>query len=100
MAKDDLLKERYGRISEILDVSALHQKRITIVGLGSIGSVVTDLLVRHGVGIESPGRICLIDGDVVEARNLTSCLSYRPEHIGMFKVEAMAQIIKELVDGN
>lgn len=89
------LAQRYSRVSEILDYTVLHRKRVLIIGLGAMGSLVINQLVRHGVGTEDPGRLYLIDGDLVDAANLIRT-SYVPKHIGMAKTEAMTEIIREI----
>jgi tRNA A37 threonylcarbamoyladenosine dehydratase len=85
----------YGRIAGIVDVQALASKRVTIIGLGSMGQPIACQLVRHGVATESDGKLWLIDGDIVSERNLIGT-EYRLEHISMPKAEAAARIIHEI----
>ena len=89
------LESRYGRIIDLVDVPALTAKRVTFVGLGSMGQPVATQLVRHGVGTGNQGRIRLTDGDHVELRNLIGT-EYRMDHVGMTKVEATASILHEI----
>jgi len=65
-------------------------ERIHILGCGSVGSTVAELLVRFGLR-----RITLYDFDVVEPKNLANQL-FRQEHVGMLKVAALADMLKEI----
>ncbi len=69
----------------------LRRARVGIAGAGGLGSNAAMMLARSGVG-----ALVLIDGDRVEARNLIR-QHYFPRHIGMLKVEALAEQILELV---
>ncbi len=60
-----------------------------------MGQPTATQLVRHGVAAEPPGRIRLVDGDIVSARNLIGT-EYRQGHIGMAKVQAAGQIVQEI----
>ena len=73
------------------------KERIHIIGCGSVGSTVAELLVRFGLT-----RITLYDFDIVEPKNLANQM-YRQEHIGMTKVEALTNMLHEInpeVKGN
>lgn len=91
-------KPRYGRISSLVDVDILTQKRVVVIGVGSMGQIVVNQLVRHGVASRSPGHIHIVDGDVVDDRNMIGT-DYRPEHIGKPKVVAASSIISEIHQG-
>lgn len=67
-----------------------EHNRVTIVGLGNIGSHVALTLARMGVQ-----RITLFDDDTVENHNLSS-QSYGAKFIGVSKVEAIAFQIGEI----
>ena len=56
--------------------------RVGVVGLGSVGSVVCELLTRMGIQ-----HLTLIDFDRVEELNLDRILNANPSHIGRFKVD-------------
>lgn len=94
---DNNYPERYGRIDKLIDVRALHSKRCTILGQGSMGQPITAQKARHGVGTVEPGRIRLIDGDVVSERNLVGT-DYQLRHLGMPKVTASASLVREAND--
>jgi len=66
------------------------KERIHIIGCGSIGSTVAELLARLGLK-----KITLYDFDKVEPKNLANQL-FRQEHIGMDKVSALAHMLCEI----
>jgi molybdopterin/thiamine biosynthesis adenylyltransferase len=66
------------------------KERIHIIGCGSVGSTVAELLARFGLT-----KITLYDFDSVEPKNLANQL-FRQEHIGETKVEALSDIISEI----
>ena len=66
------------------------KERIHIVGCGSVGSTVAELLVRFGLT-----KITLYDFDVVEPKNLANQM-FRQEHIRMCKVHALATMLCEI----
>lgn len=63
----------------------LHEVRVAIVGVGALGSFVTDMLVRAGVR-----NLSLVDDDLVKPGNLIRHL-VGPEAVGMPKVTAVKQ---------
>jgi sulfur carrier protein ThiS adenylyltransferase len=65
----------------------MKESVVGIAGLGGLGSNVAIALVRMGIG-----TLILADFDVVEPSNLNR-QQYSLEHIGAFKIEAMAQIL-------
>lgn len=64
--------------------------RVHIIGCGSVGSTIAENLARCGVT-----RITLYDFDEVEAKNVHNQMFF-DKHIGMSKVEALADILKEI----
>ena len=69
---------------------ALKKGRVAIAGAGGLGSNVALSLARIGVGF-----IKIIDFDVVEPSNLNR-QQYYVRHIGMKKVEAIKEILKDV----
>ena len=65
-------------------------ERIHIIGCGSVGSCVAELLARFGLT-----KITLYDFDTVEPKNLANQM-FTQEHIGETKVEALSNIIQEI----
>jgi len=63
---------------------------IHIIGCGSVGSTVAELLVRFGLT-----KLSLYDFDKVEPKNLANQL-FRQEHVGMEKIVALAQMLCEI----
>ena len=61
-----------------------------IVGVGGVGSVTAEMLVRCGIG-----KLILFDYDKIENANMNR-LFYTPEQIGMDKVEAAKQTLEKI----
>lgn len=66
------------------------RERIHIIGCGSVGSTVAELLARFGLT-----KLTLYDFDTVEPKNLANQM-FRQEHIGMAKVEALTGMLREI----
>ncbi|MFG0292664.1 MAG: ThiF family adenylyltransferase [Phycisphaerales bacterium JB050] len=75
-SKSNPLVGRYQRQTLLCDIgdsgqSALAASRVVILGCGALGTVLSELLTRAGVGLkDSRGWIRLIDRDIVEPSNL------------------------------
>lgn len=67
---------------------ALATHRVTVVGVGAIGSVLADLLHRSGVG-----HLHLVDTDVVLPGNLARHLVGR-DHVGIGKAQAVSNTLQ------
>ena len=65
-------------------------ERIHIIGCGSVGSTVAELLVRFGLT-----KLTLYDFDVVEPKNLANQM-FRQKHVGMAKVNALVNMLHEI----
>jgi len=68
--------------------AVLAQRRVVIVGVGAVGSVISDLLHRSGVG-----ELRLIDPDVVLPGNVVRHL-VGTEHVGKAKVDAVKEALQ------
>ena len=68
----------------------LQQKKIALVGLGAIGSIVADSLARSGVSV-----IALWDNDIVEPGNICRSAYHLPD-LGESKVDALAKQIRSI----
>jgi len=66
------------------------KERIHIIGCGSVGSTVVELLVRFGLT-----KLSLYDFDKVEPKNLANQM-FRQEHVGKSKVESLAHMLCEI----
>jgi molybdopterin/thiamine biosynthesis adenylyltransferase len=71
-------------------VENLQTKSVLIAGAGNIGSHLTPLIARIGVG-----TIRIIDRDHVEAKNLTT-QDFRPQDVGRPKAEVLAERLRPL----
>lgn len=72
---------------------ALQSKMLLAVGLGSVGSYVTEQMVRGGVG-----RVVLIDAETVEAANLSRTV-YTVADLGAAKADALARRLLQINPG-
>ncbi|KRX87499.1 Ubiquitin-like modifier-activating enzyme 5 [Trichinella pseudospiralis] len=63
---------------------------IIIVGIGGVGSVVSEMLTRCGIG-----KLILIDYDKVEMANMNR-LFFQPHQAGMSKVEAAKTTLQDI----
>src|SRR5262249_58742008 len=71
----------------------VRRATVLVAGAGNIGSHLVPLLARSGVG-----RICLVDRDHVEMKNLRN-QDYRPEDVGRPKAEVLAERIQGQAPG-
>lgn len=65
-------------------------KAIIIIGVGGVGSVLAEMLVRCGIG-----KLILYDYDRVELANMNR-LFYTPDQVGMDKVVAAKQTLNKI----
>ncbi|MSS64426.1 sulfur carrier protein ThiS adenylyltransferase ThiF [Velocimicrobium porci] len=68
----------------------ISKARVAIIGLGGLGSHIAIELARCGIG-----ELHIVDYDVVEPSNLNR-QAYRMSHLGIPKVEALEQEIKQV----
>jgi hypothetical protein len=81
---------RFLRQQDAVNMSRLTSLRVTLIGLGSIGSYTALGLGKLGVcGLQA------WDPDVVSPENV-SCQLYGDDHIGMSKANAMLQLMEQL----
>lgn len=66
------------------------KERIHVIGCGSVGSTVLELLARFGLT-----KFSVYDFDTVEPHNLVNQM-FTQKHIGMPKVEAVRNILQEI----
>ncbi|MCL2500734.1 MAG: ThiF family adenylyltransferase [Defluviitaleaceae bacterium] len=66
------------------------KERIHIIGCGSVGSTVAELLVRFGLT-----KLTLYDFDRVEPHNLANQL-FRQSHVSMTKVDVLTDMLREI----
>jgi len=70
---------------------ALSNSHVVVIGVGAVGGVSADLLVRAGVG-----HLRLVDRDVVELVNLQRQTLYSEEDLDRPKVEAAAARLRAI----
>jgi len=83
-AKNDL----YSRNKGLIEVDILKEKRVTIIGLGSFGSVIVAELAKAGVG-----NFALFDFDRLELHNLSRHYCGIND-LGRLKTDALYDVIK------
>lgn len=94
---DDLLKPSFDKGKQLRTISAwgertqedLSRLKVGIVGLGSVGSIVAEILARTGIS-----HFTLIDFDRVEEKNLDRLTNVFRRDIGRLKVKAVRDAIK------
>lgn len=87
--------QRFQRQTKLLGIKSmkkLSKLKLAVVGLGSIGSFLSEILVRSGFT-----KIKLIDRDFVEENNLDN-QNFKQNDIGLSKVEAIELRLKEIND--
>lgn len=70
------------RMGVVRDYQAITGKAVLLVGVGGVGSVAAEMLVRCGIG-----KLILFDFDSVELSNMNR-LFFTPKDVGLTKVEA------------
>jgi molybdopterin/thiamine biosynthesis adenylyltransferase len=97
-------RERYGRNVEFFSLAtvgggrsgwdlqdALRRSRVTVLGVGGVGSATAQSLAAAGVG-----RLRVIDPDRVELSNLNRQLLFTARDVGRPKVDAVAERLQAL----
>jgi len=67
---------------------------VGIVGLGSVGSIIAEALVKTGVR-----KLILLDFDTVERKNLDRLQGIGPQHVGQHKVHAIKEHLEKIAPG-
>ena len=70
------------KMGVVKNYEQIRTKTVVIVGVGGVGSVAAEMLVRCGVG-----KLLIFDYDMVELANMNR-LFYTPDQCGMSKVAA------------
>lgn len=74
-------------LARVPTLSSLDSKKVLLVGLGAIGSVIAGQLARAGIG-----HLALLDDDFVQVGNMPRWIAGLPA-IGKLKVQAMAEYL-------
>lgn len=75
------------------DFFKLNNKKIVVIGIGGVGSIIPLSLVRTGIK-----NITIIDKDKVDQSNLNRQIAYNINDIGKFKVDALYSHLYEIQD--
>lgn len=90
-------KESINSRSEIIlgkeNIEYLSLKKIAVVGLGGVGSIIPLVLVRSNIR-----KIILIDNDFVNVSNLNRQIAYNQNDLGKPKVEALKEKLFNIRD--
>ena len=84
--------ERFSRLTQLIgseNLRLLSEKKITIVGLGAVGSFAAEALARCGIG-----HITLVDFDVIAQSNINRHIGALESTIGRPKVDVIGERIK------
>lgn len=88
--------ERYSRQTILTEIGKEGQEKIensivAIIGMGALGTVAADLLVRAGIG-----ELILVDRDIVEESNLQRQTLYEENDIGRSKAVAAKERLEKI----
>lgn len=75
------------------DFFKLNNKKIVVIGIGGVGSIIPISLVRTGIK-----NITIIDKDKVDQSNLNRQIAYNINDIGRLKVDALYSHLYEIQD--
>ena len=94
--QNDKLLEQFGRQILVPGVDEegqlqLSQRKICIIGIGALGTIASQYLVRSGIG-----SIHLIYPDVIEESNLHRQINYTLDDLGKYKSEVSKNILKNI----
>ncbi len=88
------MKKQFYRSSLLLGeegIKKLIESKVIIFGLGGVGSICAEALVRAGIG-----EITIVDNDVIDITNLNRQIQTNQKNIGMSKSEEMAKRLIEI----
>ncbi len=87
-------KEQFLRITRLLGeetIENLHTKKIAVVGLGAVGGMCLESLVRCGIG-----AVRLVDFDLISITNLNRQILATYQNIGRPKIEVAKERVKAI----
>ena len=96
LEQNDEIIEQYGRQILVPGISEEGQKnlsyrKVCIIGLGALGTIASQYLVRAGIG-----NIYLIDPDIIEKSNLHRQINYDLKDVGSFKTTISKEKLKNI----
>lgn len=77
---------RFEKVTALLDLQRLQKSCITVFGIGGVGSVAAETLVRSGLG-----KIILVDYDKVELSNINRQIPALESTVGKYKTEILQE---------
>jgi len=86
--------DRFSRIRRLIgnnNFNELQCKKITIIGLGAVGSYVVEALARAGLS-----NIRVVDFDVIKISNINRQLFALESTLGKYKVDAAVERIRQI----
>ena len=94
----DKILEQFGRQILVPGIDEqgqlqLSKRKICILGMGALGTIASQYLVRSGIG-----EVHLIDPDKVEESNLHRQINYNLNDIGKYKSEISKNTLKNIND--
>lgn len=92
--EQDDYSRRFAGIGRLYGTDALtrfEQAHVLVIGIGGVGSWAAEALARSAVG-----RLSLMDMDVLVASNINRQLPALSSTLGMDKIQAMAQRLREI----
>ena len=94
----DNLIEQFGRQILVPGIDEqgqlnLSKRKVCIIGLGALGTVASQYLVRSGIG-----EVHLIDPDQIEESNLHRQINYTLEDVGAYKSEVSKNKLQKIND--
>ena len=76
------------------EFSRLQDANVLVVGMGGVGSMAAEMICRSGVG-----KMCIIDGDTVQAGNINRQIPATHRSLGRGKAEVMGERLKDINPG-
>lgn len=83
--------DRLEKLIGINNVNLLHSKTILVVGLGGVGGMAVETLIRNGIE-----NIILVDNDIVDVTNKNRQIIATDPTINRLKVDAFEERIKQI----
>ena len=90
MHKLDLVEDQYDRQKKITwwDQETLKNSKILIIGAGALGNEISKNLSLVGIG-----KITIIDNDIVDLTNISRCVFFDENDIGLPKSKLLSERI-------
>jgi tRNA A37 threonylcarbamoyladenosine dehydratase len=73
------------------DLTRLFDKNVLIIGLGGVGGICAEMIVRAGVG-----KMTIVDNDTVDASNINRQIQALHSTVGKPKAQILSQRLKDI----